>query len=163
MTTQPQSPARARPLEGVKAETIRRAGKLNPLDGINPEDGVTVANALTSIDRDGAPDQFRQQRVEFLDSLFLGFKVAVLAAGIRFFNVQEEKVEVVPHLLQCRHLVPERLAPLQHGHADQPGQPLVHRIDRDGGGQIGDDLVEAALRGRDSGRYTNGVSTTVAG
>ena len=52
MTTQPQSPARARPLEGVKAETIRRAGKLNPLDGINPEDGVTVANALTSLDRD---------------------------------------------------------------------------------------------------------------
>jgi esterase FrsA len=46
------SPARARPLEEVKAETIRRAGKINPLDGIRPEDGVTVANALTSIDRD---------------------------------------------------------------------------------------------------------------
>jgi esterase FrsA len=51
-STQPASPARARPLEEVKAETIRRAGKLNPLDGINPEDGVTVANALKSIDRD---------------------------------------------------------------------------------------------------------------
>jgi esterase FrsA len=50
--TQTASPARARPLEEVKAETIRRAGKLNPLDGINPEDGVTVANALKSIDRD---------------------------------------------------------------------------------------------------------------
>ena len=54
MTTQSQSPspARARPLEEVKAETIRRAGKLNPLDGINPEDGVKVANALKSLDRD---------------------------------------------------------------------------------------------------------------
>jgi hypothetical protein len=51
-STQAASPARARPLEEVKAETIRRAGKLNPLDGINPEDGVTVANALKSIDRD---------------------------------------------------------------------------------------------------------------
>ena len=50
--TQTASPARARPLEEVKSETIRRAGKLNPLDGIKPEDGVTVASALTSLDRD---------------------------------------------------------------------------------------------------------------
>ena len=50
--TQNQSPARARPLEEVKAETIRRAGHLNPLDGIRPEDGKTVADALTSNDRD---------------------------------------------------------------------------------------------------------------
>jgi pimeloyl-ACP methyl ester carboxylesterase len=52
MTTQTGSPARARPLEEVKAETIRRAGKLNPLEGIHPEDGVAVANALESLDRD---------------------------------------------------------------------------------------------------------------
>jgi esterase FrsA len=50
--SQSASPARARPLEEVKAETIRRAGKLNPLDGINPEDGTQVANALKSLDRD---------------------------------------------------------------------------------------------------------------
>ncbi|MGZ8231788.1 MAG: alpha/beta hydrolase family protein [Burkholderiales bacterium] len=49
---QPAAPARARPLEEVKAETIRRAGKLNPLDGIRPEDGVHVADALKSLDRD---------------------------------------------------------------------------------------------------------------
>jgi pimeloyl-ACP methyl ester carboxylesterase len=49
---QSASPARARPLEDVKAETIRRAGKLNPLDGINPEDGAQVANALKTLDRD---------------------------------------------------------------------------------------------------------------
>ena len=53
MTPAPSSsPARARPLEEVKSETIRRAGKLNPLDGIRPEDGLQVANALTSLDRD---------------------------------------------------------------------------------------------------------------
>jgi pimeloyl-ACP methyl ester carboxylesterase len=50
--SQTASPARARPLEDVKAETIRRAGKLNPLDGVRPEDGVQVANALKSLDRD---------------------------------------------------------------------------------------------------------------
>lgn len=52
MTTQTQSPARARPLDEVKSETIRRAGKWNPLDGIRPEDGIEVASALTSLDRD---------------------------------------------------------------------------------------------------------------
>jgi len=52
MTTQTNSPARARPLEEVKSETIRRAGKFNPLDGINVEDGPAVANALKSLDRD---------------------------------------------------------------------------------------------------------------
>jgi esterase FrsA len=50
--TQSQSPARVRPLEEVKSETIRRPRKVNPLDGIKPEDGVQVANALKSIDRD---------------------------------------------------------------------------------------------------------------
>jgi esterase FrsA len=54
MTTPSQaaSPSRARPLEEVKSETIRRAGKWNPLDGIHPEDGPAVANALKSLDRD---------------------------------------------------------------------------------------------------------------
>ena len=47
-----KSPARVRPLEEVKAETIARAGRRNPLDGINPEDGLTVANALKTNDRD---------------------------------------------------------------------------------------------------------------
>jgi pimeloyl-ACP methyl ester carboxylesterase len=68
MTTPSQSPspARARPLEEVKAETIRRAGKLNPLDGIRPEDGVQVANALTSLDRDEWAAEWSKlgQRVE---------------------------------------------------------------------------------------------------
>jgi len=50
--TKSTSPSRVRPLEEVKAETIRRAGKLSPLGGIKPEDGVRVASALKSIDRD---------------------------------------------------------------------------------------------------------------
>lgn len=52
MQVQSTSPAHARPLAEVKAETIRRAGKTSPLGGINPEDGLQVANALKSIDRD---------------------------------------------------------------------------------------------------------------
>ena len=43
---------RARPLEEVKAEIIRRGGHMNPLDDIKPEDAARVARALTSLDRD---------------------------------------------------------------------------------------------------------------
>jgi pimeloyl-ACP methyl ester carboxylesterase len=43
---------KARPLEEVKAEVIRRGGHMNPLDDIKPEDAATVAKSLTSIDRD---------------------------------------------------------------------------------------------------------------
>jgi pimeloyl-ACP methyl ester carboxylesterase len=50
--SQAASPARARPLDEVKSETIRRAGKWNPLDGIHAQDGAAVANALKSLDRD---------------------------------------------------------------------------------------------------------------
>lgn len=43
---------RERPLGEVKTEITRRAGHLNPLDGIRPEDAEQVKNALTSLDRD---------------------------------------------------------------------------------------------------------------
>jgi esterase FrsA len=43
---------RERPLEEVKSEIRRRAGHINPLDGIKPEDGERVAQALHSLDRD---------------------------------------------------------------------------------------------------------------
>jgi len=43
---------RERPLAEVKAEITRRAGHLNPLDGIRPQDAEQVKNALTSLDRD---------------------------------------------------------------------------------------------------------------
>ncbi|OGA39917.1 MAG: hypothetical protein A3G24_11430 [Betaproteobacteria bacterium RIFCSPLOWO2_12_FULL_62_13] len=52
MTTRANAEIRGRPLEGVKAEIIRRAGRLNPLEGIEAEDGKEVAQALTSLDRD---------------------------------------------------------------------------------------------------------------
>lgn len=43
---------RARPLEDVKSEVLRRAGHWNPLDGINPADAAVVAQSLQSLDRD---------------------------------------------------------------------------------------------------------------
>lgn len=43
---------RERPLDEVKSEITRRAGHLNPLDGIRPEDAEQVKSALTSLDRD---------------------------------------------------------------------------------------------------------------
>ncbi len=43
---------RERPLSEVKSEITRRAGHLNPLDGIRPEDAEQVRQALTSLDRD---------------------------------------------------------------------------------------------------------------
>ncbi len=50
--TIPDANIRVRPLEEVRAEIIRRGGKLNPLDGIIPEDAARVAKALKSLDRD---------------------------------------------------------------------------------------------------------------
>ena len=52
MTDQSHNVARERPLHDVKAEITRRAGHLNPLDGIRAEDAERVKNALTSLDRD---------------------------------------------------------------------------------------------------------------
>ena len=43
---------RERPLDEVKSEITRRAGHLNPLDGIRPADAERVKSALTSLDRD---------------------------------------------------------------------------------------------------------------
>jgi hypothetical protein len=53
MTAAEQSSTiRARSLPEVKAEITRRAGNLNPLDGIRPEDAAQIAAGLTSLDRD---------------------------------------------------------------------------------------------------------------
>jgi pimeloyl-ACP methyl ester carboxylesterase len=41
-----------RTLDEVKAELMRRAGRLNPFEDIRREDAERVANALTSLDRD---------------------------------------------------------------------------------------------------------------
>jgi esterase FrsA len=43
---------RARPLAEVKAEIARRAGHLNPFDGIRAEDAAQISAALTNLDRD---------------------------------------------------------------------------------------------------------------
>jgi dienelactone hydrolase len=44
--------ARERSLEEVKAEFMRRAGRLNPFEDIRREDAERVMNALTSLDKD---------------------------------------------------------------------------------------------------------------
>jgi esterase FrsA len=50
----PAKPAgsRERSLEEVKAEFMRRAGRLNPFEEISREDAETVMNALTDLDKD---------------------------------------------------------------------------------------------------------------
>src|SRR5215831_21238435 len=48
----PNAPAQWRTLDEVKAELMRRAGRLNPFEDIRREDAEQVVNALTSLDRD---------------------------------------------------------------------------------------------------------------
>jgi hypothetical protein len=43
---------RARPLEDVKREIVKRAGHRNPLEGIKPEDARAVADVLASTEGD---------------------------------------------------------------------------------------------------------------
>jgi esterase FrsA len=54
MNQQPTKPtgARERSLDEVKAEFLRRAGKLNPFEDIRRADAERVMNALTSLDKD---------------------------------------------------------------------------------------------------------------
>jgi esterase FrsA len=47
-----KTPAQWRTLDEVKAELMRRAGRLNPFEDIRREDAEQVVNALTSLDRD---------------------------------------------------------------------------------------------------------------
>jgi esterase FrsA len=47
-----KAPAQWRSLEEVKAELMRRAGRLSPFEDIRREDAEQVVNALTSLDRD---------------------------------------------------------------------------------------------------------------
>ncbi|HLH88037.1 MAG TPA: alpha/beta hydrolase [Xanthobacteraceae bacterium] len=46
------SGARERSLDEVKAEVLRRAGRLSPFESIRPQDAATVMAALESLDRD---------------------------------------------------------------------------------------------------------------
>jgi esterase FrsA len=54
LQTSPLKPAgsRERSLDEVKAEFMRRAGRLNPFEDIRREDAERVMNALTSLDKD---------------------------------------------------------------------------------------------------------------
>ena len=52
--TPPQKPAgsRERSLDEVKAEMLRRAGRLSPFEDIRRDDAERVMNALSSLDKD---------------------------------------------------------------------------------------------------------------
>src|SRR5271163_922867 len=54
LQTPPQKPAgsRERTLDEVKAELLRRAGRLSPFEDIRRDDAERVMNALTSLDKD---------------------------------------------------------------------------------------------------------------
>jgi len=48
----PPAGAQERSLDEIKKEVMRRAGRINPFEGIRREDAERVMNALTSLDRD---------------------------------------------------------------------------------------------------------------
>ncbi|HMJ44780.1 MAG TPA: alpha/beta fold hydrolase [Pseudolabrys sp.] len=50
--------SRERTLDEVKAEVLRRAGKINPVESIKREDAEAVVNALTSLDRNHWAEQW---------------------------------------------------------------------------------------------------------
>src|SRR5215469_9324395 len=50
--------ARARSLDEVKAEVLRRAGRFSPFESIRPQDAAAVMGALTSLDRDHWAEQW---------------------------------------------------------------------------------------------------------
>ena len=52
MTTKTAVSIRERPLQEVKVEIVRRAGRMHPLGGIHVEDAERISKALTSLDRD---------------------------------------------------------------------------------------------------------------
>ena len=52
LTAVPHAPAQERSLDEIKTEVMRRAGHINPFEGIRRDDAEQVVNALTSLDRD---------------------------------------------------------------------------------------------------------------
>src|SRR5215467_4108816 len=57
LATTPNAGAQTRSLDEIKKEVMRRAGHINPFEGIRREDAAQVVNALTSLD----PDLWAQQ------------------------------------------------------------------------------------------------------
>jgi hypothetical protein len=52
LTAVPNAPAQERSLDEIKTEVMRRAGHINPFEGIRRDDAEQVVNALTSLDHD---------------------------------------------------------------------------------------------------------------
>src|SRR5262249_50808801 len=73
----------------------------------------------------------RDGRVELFDFVDLGGEVAVFAGRVGVFEVYEEKIEILPGLLESGALIVQRLPSVEHLHAHQPRQAAVHRIHGD--------------------------------
>ena len=54
--------SRERTLDEVKAEFMRRAGRLNPFEEIRREDAEQVMNALNSLDKDHWGEEWRERQ-----------------------------------------------------------------------------------------------------
>jgi esterase FrsA len=52
MNVQTTAGARERSLDEVKAEVLRRAGRINPLEGVRRDEAEQIVQSLTSLDRD---------------------------------------------------------------------------------------------------------------
>ena len=58
LTAVPHAPAQERSLDEIKAEFMRRAGKINPFEDIRREDAEKVVAALKSLDKDHWADEW---------------------------------------------------------------------------------------------------------
>ena len=71
-----------------------------------------------------------QDRIQFLGALNFCVEVPVFASAIGVFEMDEEKVVLVPILLKYLHLLFERLSLPDNIHAHQSREATVHGVDR---------------------------------
>ena len=99
---------------------------------------------ISGTDKDVGPQRHNRRHtlVELLGPLDFGREVAIFAGGVGVLKVDEEKVVLVPVLLQYFHLLVQGRGIADDVHPDQPCQALVHRIDGDRGGAKSINLLE---------------------
>src|SRR5207249_4539183 len=68
-------------------------------------------------------------RVQALDHLDLGGKVAVFSRAVRVLVVDEKEIIAVPQPAQGVHLIAQGRARIGYVHAHEASQTFVHRID----------------------------------
>ena len=67
--------------------------------------------------------QARDQRIHFLDHPHLAVKIAALATGIGFLDMQVEEIKIVPVLFQRGKLIGERSSPSTSSTSIPPAAP----------------------------------------